>query len=209
MKKLKKITALIFACVFMLVVLSSCGSSSATGSSNGGSSGKAVGTYHFERIEPSSYGPRIQRGIQQNLTLYDNGTYELSTTTITWRSADYEAGAEFVAYSQFILNVYGSYEVTEETAGDEADNPTKTVTLGDVTRADLGCDYADAGLEGYDYMGDSDTFDADLQAKALAYFNVQSNSVTLDLVNYHMNQGVAINLPIGLVGVDGSVEMFV
>lgn len=208
MKKLKKIAALILACVFALAALSSCGSGDATDSGNAGG-GTAIGTYHFERIEPSSYGPRIQRGIQQNLTLYDDGTYALSTITVTWRSADYEAGAEFVAYSQFILNVYGSYEVTEETEGDEADNPTKTITLGDITRADLGCDYTDAGLEGFDYMGDSDTFDADLQAKSLAYFNIQSNSVTLDLVNYKMNQGISINLPIGLVGADGSVEMFV
>lgn len=201
MKQLKKIAALILACVLLCTALSSC---------SGGSSGSAhaIGTYHFARIQPTSYGPRIQRGIQQNLTLFEDGTYALSTLTITWRSADYEAGAEFVAYSQFILNVYGEYEVTEETEGDEADNPTKTISLGAVTRADLGCDKSDTDLEGFNYIGDSNTFDSDLQAKSLSYFNIQSNSVTLDLANYKMNQGISINLPIGLVGTDGSVEMF-
>ncbi len=207
MKKINKIVALILACALMCACLASCSSEGGGSGSSGG--GKPLGTYHFERIEPSSYGPRIQRGIQQNLTLFEDGTYALSTITVTWRSADYEAGAEFVAYSQFILNVYGTYEVTNETEGDEAENPTKTVSLGAVTRADLGCDPSDTGLEGFDYIGDSDTFESDLQGKSIAYFNVQSSEVTLDMVNYVMNQGVSINLPIGLVGTDGSVEMFV
>ena len=209
MKKIQKVITLVLVCALVCMSLTACGSSSSAASSGkSGGSAKAVGTYHFERIEPSTYGPRIQRGIQQNLTLFDNGTYALSTITVTWRSSDYEAGAEFVAYSQFILNVYGSYEVTGETEGDEADNPTKTISLGAVTRTDLGCDPMDAALEGLDYRGDSDSFDSALQAKALSYFNVQSSSVTLDLANYKMNQGISINLPIGLVGTDGHVDMF-
>lgn len=207
MKNFRKIILLVLACALVCTALTACGSSSSKETAKPASA-KPLGTYHFERIEPSTYGPRIQRGLQQNLTLFDDGTYSLSTLTVTWRSSDYEAGAEFVAYSQFILNVYGTYEVTGQTEGDEADNPTKTVSLKAVTRADLGCDHNDAPLEGFDYIGDSATFDSDLQAKALSYFNVQSDSVTLDLLNYKMNQGVSINLPIGLVKTDGSVEMF-
>lgn len=201
MKTLRKIatlllaSALVFALCFSMVA---CGGSAT-----------AVGSYHYERIVPSEYGARIQRGVQQNLTLYDDGTYALSTITLTWRTADYDSGAEFVAYSQYIVNVYGTYEVVAETEGDEADNATRTVRLGDVTRVDVGGQYAEAGLEGMDYLGDSNTFDADKQAKALAYYNIKAGDVTIDLVLYRLNQAVSLNTPTGLVETNGTISMFV
>lgn len=189
--KMKKRIAMLLTCIMVGTMLVGCGKSSGAGA------GAALGSYGAVSLKAAEQGARIQNGTVQELTLYDNDTYMLTVSGTTWRSPDYEGGAAFESYFQTNLTVFGTYEVTASSEGDEATNPTKSIELGDITRCIFGTTANDnlqtGGLESYDYLGDSDKLDDATKTAALAYFNVISKTVVVDEVAFAMD--AAIDIP--------------
>lgn len=203
--KLMSLLALVFAATMLFAA---CGGEKAAV--------QVVGTYSASGSNYAASGSTSRASVSsQTLTLFDDGTYSLVTTNtaITVSSGTVSATAT--------LTVFGTYTVTAETAATEDEHSTKTITLGDITKsvwAFTGYDAVKGYIDtifgnpelyppnpndwtapyeryyGYRFPGNSDNFDAELKAEALAYFNVKTKELTVTDVTGQMSTAIAINV---------------
>ena len=207
--KLAMLFAVVASVFAMTVFLVACGSSLSP----------VIGSYCFAGVNQGSRsGEKRQSVSAQTLTLYENGTYSLITTNTTISTSDYANKEPFTtSKASSTLTVYGEYTVIEETPKTDEDYATRTVKLGDINQSIWTFNQLDAvkgtldtvlgdpdqyppGNEVYEkyipytYIGNSDDFDADMKAKALAWFNIKTKEVTVTDEIGTMSTGISITL---------------